>query len=108
MDTPAQTFWVKSVASEVDPAVEISMHAYAGYLPGRASLAGCLFREVTPTVPVNIGENPIDSCSLGTLRTTTAVAHSVAEVDGTTFVMLVMDRGRLRWVQMWVGGERSA
>src|SRR5262245_56795327 len=92
MDTPAQTLWVKSVAPEVNPTAEISMHAYAGYLPGCASLAGSLFGEVSASVPVNIGENPIDSCSLGTLHTTTATAHYVAEVDGTNFIMLVIPR----------------
>src|SRR3989442_10974424 len=52
VDTPTQTSWVKSLPSEIDPEVEVSLHARAGCLPGRASFTGSLFGAVLPAVPI--------------------------------------------------------
>src|SRR5437016_2434537 len=55
LDTPAQTFWVKALPRATDPDVEVSVHARAGYLPGRASFTGSLFGAVLPAVPFACG-----------------------------------------------------
>ena len=92
MDTPVQTFWVKSIGPAVNPEVEVSLHAYAGSLPGRASFAGRLFESVVPAVPVACGENAADSCILGPARTTTGAAHIIAQVSDTAFIILVLPK----------------
>ena len=92
LDTPTQTFWVKSLPSAMHPDVEVSLHARAGYLPGRATLTGSLFGAVLPAVPIACGDDLTKDCNLGSMATGTGSAHALAEVAGAAFVLIVFPK----------------
>ncbi|MGH9891350.1 MAG: hypothetical protein ACREA0_05085 [bacterium] len=96
LDTPTQTFWVRSLPPATGPDVEVSVHARAGYLPGRASFAGRLFNGILPAVPFPCGDDPTKACSLGGATTMTGSAHTVAEVAGTAFLIILVPKNLVK------------
>ena len=96
MVTARELFWVKSLPAAMNPAVEVCIHARAGYLPGRASFAASLHGATLPSVPFACTEDLIAGCTLGATATVTGRAHLVAEVNGAAFVVIALQRSALK------------
>jgi len=92
LDTPAETFWVKALATGPNPTVGLSVHARAGHLPGRASFTGSLFGAVLPAVPFECGDDPTQAFSVDSTTMTTSSPHALAEVAGAALVILVFPK----------------
>ena len=96
LDTPAETFWEKALATGPDPTVELSVHAHAGRLPGRASFTGSLFGAVLPAVPFECGADPTQAVSVDSTTVATSSPHTLAEVAGAAIVIVLFPKALVK------------
>jgi hypothetical protein len=85
-------YWVRSAPPAADLPVEVSMHARAGSLPGRATFTARIHGGMLPGVPFDCGSDPVDACALGGATTETGRAFALASVPGVTIVVLLVPK----------------
>ena len=90
--TPAEAFWVKSSPPQLDPSVEVSLHAWADGRLDRASFVGRLTNAFPPSVAVPCGPELVSACTLGSPATVTGRLHLVAAAEGAEFAVLLVPR----------------
>lgn len=83
-------WWIKSGPASADHALQVSLTAYADQrVPGATFAAG--FAEAwLPGVPVRCGVDPERACAIGAARAAAGQPHRVAEIDGTSFVVILL------------------
>jgi hypothetical protein len=96
LSTRRETYWVKSGRPMAEPPVEISMHARANYLDGRATFSSSLMGGVLPGVPVPFAGNIEACCKLGHPRFVTGRAHVVATVGDVVFALILLPRSVIK------------
>lgn len=88
--TTDEVFWAKSVPATESLSVDVSLHAYADYLPERATFVAGIGNRFLPGIPVDCGRDLIAACELGRPDLTTARVERLAQVDVAAFVVLLM------------------
>jgi len=94
--TQNAAFWVKSPPAILSPIVEVSIHAWAGEHPGRATFAANMLGSFLPGVPFAYGDDPTTACSLRTETWTTGHAHEIAAVKEAAFVLVLLPTSLLK------------
>ena len=92
LQTNSEIYWAKSGRPVQNPLVEISLHARAGYVERRATLATSLSGSFLPGVPVAFDGDLDASCAIGASHLVTGRAHRVAKVDYATFVVILLQK----------------
>lgn len=88
--------WAKASPATMNPGVQVSVHARAGCVDGQASFAASLHGAFLPTVPVVCGDDLPAACTFGSSHAVTGRPHLVAEVDGTAFIVLMLQGSVLK------------
>ena len=93
---PSGGYWVKASPATMNPAVQVSLHARAGCVVGQASFAAGLHGAFLPSVPVACGNDLIAACTFGSTHAVTGRPHLVAEIDGATFIVVLLQGSVLK------------
>jgi hypothetical protein len=83
-------WWAKSQPATLTMPVQVSLHAYADHLPGRATLGAALGAAVL-TSPFDHRGDLIRACEVRSSHVMTARVERVAHVPGATFFVLLFD-----------------
>jgi len=82
-------YWVKSQPPVARGVVRFSVWGWAGR-PCCVSFAGGFHGAGTPSVPVEISDEPPTSCIVGSSRTSTGLLHVVARIGRAAFGVVLL------------------
>ena len=94
--TPSTVYWVKAPTVATTLSVGVSLHAHAGYSPGRATFGAELGGACLPSVSVAAPGNVDDVCTRGRVKLTTGRVVTLARTDDVAFVAIVLPNNVLR------------
>ena len=88
--TSDELFWGKTSQVSEEMPVEISLHAYADYRTGRATFTARLDGADLPGVPVEIGSDLSQACSIRVTALEIGRVACLARASGAAFFVLLL------------------
>jgi hypothetical protein len=88
--TATKVYWAKASALALTLPVDVSLHAYAGRVEGRATFTAGIGGAGLPGVPVAAPTNLYEVCAPGPRTLSTGRVVTLARVDGVAFVALIL------------------
>jgi hypothetical protein len=94
--TPENLYWAK--APDISPllSVDISLHAYADYMTDRATFTANIAGAYLPGVPVSVGPDLAQACTVGPSDIWTGRLTRLAQVNSAAVFVLILQRRLLK------------
>lgn len=92
LETPSDVFWAKSRPASPQLPVELALHAYADWLPGRATFSAAVGGAILPGVPVAAAAGDTSGCAIREGVLTTGRVLRIAALDDASLAILLLPK----------------